>query len=138
MKEASTQRARLDGIAVLLSGTCMVHCLVLPLLVTVFPIIQGSLIDEAYFHILMLFFILPTSLVALTIGCRKHRDPATIVMGGVGLTVLALTAIFGHAWFGFAGERIVTTLGGLILAASHIRNFLLCRSDDCTHDHGDC
>ena len=35
----------LDGFAILLSGTCMLHCLALPLLVTVFPIVQGSLLE---------------------------------------------------------------------------------------------
>ncbi|MFT5793181.1 MAG: hypothetical protein ACI9OF_001224, partial [Saprospiraceae bacterium] len=132
----TTQRERwLDGLAVLLSGTCMVHCLVLPLLVTVLPIIQGStLLDEQTFHLIMLLFILPTSLIALTIGCRKHKDRLTMILGGVGLSVLTFTALFGHEVFGLVGERFVTTGGGLILALAHIQNFRRCRSVDCQHD----
>ena len=125
----------LDGLAVLFSGTCMVHCLVLPLLVTVLPIIQGStLLDEQTFHLIMLLFILPTSLIALTIGCRKHKDRLTMILGGVGLSVLTFTALFGHEVFGLVGERFVTTGGGLILALAHIQNFRRCRSVDCQHD----
>ncbi len=132
----TTQRERwLDGLAVLFSGTCMVHCLVLPLLVTVLPIIQGStLLDEQTFHLIMLLFILPTSLIALTIGCRKHKDRLTMILGGVGLSVLTFTALFGHEVFGLVGERFVTTGGGLILALAHIQNFRRCRSVDCQHD----
>jgi predicted branched-subunit amino acid permease len=131
-----THRERwLDGFAVLLSGTCMVHCLVLPLLVTVVPIMQGSsLLNEQAFHLIMLLFILPTSLIALTIGCRKHKDRLTMVLGGIGLSVLTFTALFGHEVFGLVGERYVTTGGGLILALAHIQNFRQCRSVDCQHD----
>jgi hypothetical protein len=125
---------RLDGMAVILSGTCMLHCLVLPLLVTLFPIVQGSLLEEKYFHLIMLVFILPTSLVALTVGCRRHRDTLTIVLGAIGLTTLAITAFWGHELFGLSGERVVTTIGGLVLASAHIQNFRCCRHVDCQHD----
>jgi hypothetical protein len=114
----------------------MLHCLALPLLVTLFPIVQGSLLEEKYFHLIMLVFILPTSLLALTIGCRKHKDRITIGLGGVGLVILTLTALFGHVWFGFLGERIITSIGGVVLASAHIRNFLKCRAVDCRHEPG--
>jgi hypothetical protein len=131
MSTPHTHTHRLDGIAVLLSWACMVHCLVLPVLVTLFPIVAGSLLEEKYFHIIMLFLILPTSLFALTSGCLRHKDRLTMLLGAVGLSVLTLTALFGHTWFGLLGERLVTTAGGLVLASSHIRNFLLCRRVDC-------
>ena len=132
--EPHSRERWLDGMAVIFSGTCMVHCLVLPLLVTVFPIVQGSLLDEQQFHLVMLLLILPTSLIALTIGCRKHKDRLTLILGTIGLSVLTFTALFGHDVFGFQGERIVTTFGGLVLALAHIQNFRCCRSVDCQHD----
>ncbi len=132
--EPQSRERWLDGMAVIFSGTCMVHCLVLPLLVTVFPIVQGSLLDEQQFHLIMLLLILPTSLIALTIGCRKHKDRLTLILGTIGLSVLTFTALFGHDFFGYQGERIVTTLGGLVLALAHIQNFRCCRSVDCQHD----
>ena len=133
--EHTAGRARADGIAVFLSGACLVHCLLLPLAVTVLPIAQASLLEEQTFHLLMLLVILPTSLFALTIGCRQHRDRLTMIAGGTGLTILAITALFGHDLFGLTGERVVNSIGGVILAAAHIRNFLCCRADDCTHEH---
>lgn len=128
-------RARsLDSVAVLLSGTCMAHCLVLPMLVTLFPIVHGSLVEEQYFHLIMLILILPTSLVALTVGCRTHKDSITITLGAIGLLTLTLTAVIGHELFGYLGERIATTIGGLILASAHIQNYRCCRKVDCRHD----
>ncbi len=128
-------RARLDGLAVFFSGACLLHCLVLPLLVVSVPVLQGSAaIDEQTFHLVLLVFIVPTSALALAWGCRKHKDFLTLVLGGVGLSILTLTALFGHDLFGITGERLVTSAGGVILAAAHIRNFLVCREDDCVHD----
>ena len=128
------QEGYYDGMAIFLSGACMLHCLALPILVTLFPIVQGSLLDEQYFHLIMLFLILPTSLFALTVGCRKHKDRTTMILGGIGLVVLSFTAIFGHTLFGFIGERVITTLGGLTLAMAHIQNYRCCRKDHCTHE----
>ena len=133
VKQPEQQTNKLDGLAVLLSGACMLHCLALPLLFTLFPIAQGSLLDEKYFHLMILVFILPTSLIALSVGCRKHKDLLTLVLGVVGLCILTFTAIFGHDIFGASGERVVTTIGGLILAAAHLQNFRMCRSDNCEH-----
>ncbi|MFT4711686.1 MAG: hypothetical protein ACJAVI_000067 [Candidatus Azotimanducaceae bacterium] len=123
-----------DGLAIVLSGTCMLHCLALPILVTLFPIVQGSLLEEQHFHLIMLVLILPTSLIALTVGCRKHKDKLTMALGTIGLVVLAITALFGHELFGMSGERVITSIGGLVLAAAHIRNYLSCRKVDCQHE----
>jgi len=125
--------SKLDRFAVFLSATCMLHCLALPILVTLFPIAQGSLLGEQSFHLILLVFILPTSLIALTIGCRKHKDIITIGLGTVGLSILTFTGLFGHEVFGELGERIVTTIGGLILASAHIQNYRICRADNCKH-----
>ncbi|MBQ73867.1 MAG: hypothetical protein CMQ20_02440 [Gammaproteobacteria bacterium] len=124
----------LDGIAVFLSGTCLVHCLLFPVLVTLFPIVQGSLMEEQYFHLIMLVLILPISLIALTIGCNKHRDIATICLGATGLITLTVTALMGHELFSFFGERMATSAGGIILASAHIQNYRCCRKVDCQHE----
>ena len=125
---------RLDGMAVFFSGTCMLHCLILPMMVTLFPIIQSSLLEEKYFHLIMLVFILPTSLIALSLGCRRHKDQITVALGTIGLVILSVTAVWGHSLFGFTGERIVTTIGGLILASAHIQNYRCCQNADCEHE----
>jgi hypothetical protein len=130
-----TKRSALDKLAVILSGVCMLHCLTLPVLLTAAPITGGFWLEEQTFHLIMLAGILPISLIALTIGCRQHKDLATIVLGVLGLGILAFTAFFGHDLFGVTGERLVTSLGGLILACAHIQNYRICRHNDCQHDH---
>ena len=135
MNQPANNQAPLDAIAVVLSGVCMLHCLALPLLLTVFPIFNVALLSEYVFHLLMLLFILPASLVALMIGCRLHKDKMTLVLGTIGLPALTITAFFGHQLFGLTGERIVTSFAGLILACAHLQNYRCCRRNNCEHEH---
>ena len=137
MKSKPNNRGRkyMDTAAVVLSGVCMLHCLALPIALTILPIVNVTLLDESTFHLIMMVVILPISVIALTIGCRQHKDKLTLTLGSVGLLILTLTAIFGHNLLGLTGERIVTSIGGLILAAAHIQNYLCCRNDDCAHEH---
>lgn len=135
MNTLNEKRSYLDMAAVMLSGICMLHCLALPLVLTILPIVNVTLVDESTFHTLMLVVILPVSLVALAIGCRQHKDLLTIVLGATGLAVLTLTALFGHEFLGLTGERLVTSIGGLVLAGAHIQNYRCCRRNDCDHDH---
>lgn len=132
---SDSQRKYLDTTAVLLSGVCLLHCLAIPLVMTIVPVVNANLLDETTFHLIMLVFILPVSVVALAIGCRQHKDLTTLVLGMIGLGILTFTAIFGHDWFGITGERLVTSVGGLVLAAAHIQNYRCCRDHDCQHDH---
>ena len=129
------RRRYMDTAAVVLSGVCMLHCLALPIALTILPIVNVTLLDESTFHLIMMAVILPISVIALTIGCRQHKDTLTLVLGSIGLVILTITAIFGHDIFGLTGERAVTSIGGLILAAAHIQNYLCCRDNDCAHEH---
>ena len=135
MNELANKSERLDTIAVVLSCICMLHCLALPIVLTAFPILNITTLSENVFHLLMMVVILPVSIFALTIGCRKHKDALTLTLGAIGLGTLMTTAFFGHDLFGLSGERIATSIGGLILAAAHIQNYRCCRQDNCTHDH---
>lgn len=129
------KRRYLDTVAAVLSGVCMLHCLALPLVFTLLPIVNVSLLSEQTFHLVMIVFILPVSVVALSIGCRQHKDLTTFVLGTIGLSILTFTAVAGHTLFGVTGERLVTSLGGLILASAHIQNYRACLKDNCEHDH---
>jgi hypothetical protein len=111
----------------------MIHCLLLPVLITLFPIVQGSLLEEESFHALFLLLVVPTSVIALSVGCKKHRDMRTIALGVSGLGILTFAAFWGHDLIGYDGERFMAAIGGAILATSHILNYRLCRSQDCDH-----
>ena len=129
--------AILDKLAISLSAVCLVHCLLAPVLVTLLPIVSSSLlVDDAHFHKIMLWFVLPTSVIALFLGCRKHKRLSIILCGVIGMSILIAVTFFGHDLFGIVAEKIATSVGGLILAASHFFNFRACQSVPC--DDEDC
>lgn len=106
MSLTSFSSTTLDKIAVLLSGVCIVHCLVTPLLVTLLPIIAlSALAEDILFHRLMLWLVLPTSCIALYIGCHKHRDLKIVATGVIGMLMLVAIAFFGHDVFTGWGEK---------------------------------
>ena len=136
MKQRSFSAAMpyLDRIGVFLSATCLLHCLALPVLLTIAPITQTGLLDEQTFHLVLLCFILPVSLIALGIGCRQHKDLLILLLGGTGLSLLLFAGLVVHIVLTPTAERGVTIVAGLILAAAHLRNFKICRATNCDHE----
>jgi len=123
---------RFDKFAILLSGACLVHCLLTPVFVTLMSIVSSSsLIEDILFHQLMLWAVLPTSFIALFLGCRKHKQFFIAGSGALGLSILVAVAFFGHEWFGITGEKIATSVGGLVLALSHYLNYRACQNTTC-------
>lgn len=126
-----------DKFAILLSGICLVHCLLTPVLITLLPIVSSSsLVEDILFHQLMLWVVLPTSVTALFLGCRKHKQFLIAAPGIIGISILVAVAFFGHAWFGIVGEKVATSVGGLVLALSHYLNYRACQ--DATCEDNDC
>ncbi len=109
----------------------MVHCLLTPVLLIAVPVLSTSMLVDEQFHLVLLAFVLPVSLVALFLGCRRHKDGVVVLLGGLGLVSLAVVALLGHDTLGEFGERSATVVSGVILAAGHLRNYRLCRHEGC-------
>lgn len=121
----------LDGFAIAMSLACILHCLLLPVLIVVFPILGSTILADESFHGLLLVLIIPTSSLALYLGCRQHGDGLVLWLGMAGLAILALAAGLGISVLGVTGEKVLTALGGTLLAAAHVLNFRRCRARNC-------
>ncbi|MTI12948.1 MerC domain-containing protein, partial [Sansalvadorimonas verongulae] len=62
-----------DRLAISLSFLCLMHCLALPLLLVTLPSLTVLNLENELFHVGMVAFVIPTSLYALTLGCKKHQ-----------------------------------------------------------------
>jgi len=118
---------KLDQTAVALSGLCLVHCLLLPVLLALFPLIGFDFMGHETFHQLILIVVVPTTAAALGVGCWRHRSGLVALLGTAGVAALIVAAFAVHAMGTLELERGVTVAGGLLLAAAHIRNFQLAR-----------
>jgi len=110
----------LDNMAVALSGLCLLHCLTLPILIALIPFM--SQFGEGHFHVQMLLVVLPVSVMAFSLGFRRHRVKSVIAWGGVGMLLLVLGATVVHDSFGLVADRTVTICAALILAFAHYFN----------------
>lgn len=117
----------LDACAVIISAVCAIHCLALPVVLLAFPILLGSVLTEEDFHSLILWVIIPTSVIALAAARYRHPDTRVLVWVGSGMVLLLIAALWAHDHAPEWVDITLSTLGGLILAIGHIRNLRLSR-----------
>lgn len=122
----------IDKISITISGLCVAHCLLFPVLAVLIPSFLASGLMSENFHFWMVVTVLPSSIIALALGCKKHSTISIFIIGAIGLSCLLLAFILGGAILGEAGEKILTLIGAVIIAFSHLKNFKLCQhSDNC-------
>ena len=109
----------------MLSGLCLIHCLLLPFVVVLLPFL-GQFSDD-HFHLEMLVVVIPVSAVALFLGYRRHRRAGVVLAGIAGLALLTVGGTVAHSAYGLAADRTLTVLGSITLAVTHYRNFRLSR-----------
>lgn len=122
----------LDKCAVSTSVICAVHCLCLPIILSVFPALGATIFGKESFHVILLWLVIPLSFVALSMGCRKHKSWIVALFGLTGLTFLIIAASLGHDVLGETGERFLTLIGAVAIAVGHLRNYTLCRRANCS------
>tara|TARA_B110000014_G_scaffold263813_1_gene261894 strand:- start:1572 stop:1973 length:402 start_codon:yes stop_codon:yes gene_type:complete len=123
----------LDKYAISISAICAIHCLSLPIILGVFPAFSATILGQELFHELLLWLVIPLSLVSLSLGCKRHKSWFVASFGLTGLIVLTLTATIGHDVLGESAERVATIIGALSIAIGHFRNYRLCRKSVCPH-----
>ena len=127
-------QAYADRAAISFSLLCAIHCLAFPLAVVLIPTLAALPLQGEAFHLWMVILVIPTSVLALTIGCKKHKRHRVAIIGTIGLSIL-VSALFveglesGEMW-----EKILTVVGATVIALGHWWNYRLCSSHpaDCT------
>lgn len=137
-------QAYFDRFAILLSGICAIHCILLPVAAGIIPLLavtiqHGQQLHQFWFHSFILIFIVPVSVIALIIGFRTHRQWLPTAVALFGLLILTSIALFAGTLISLRiiphqGEMLITIVGGIIHAVGHILNLLATRkiSKHCT------
>ena len=123
---SASQSDMLDKAAVALSGLCLLHCLLMPVIITALPFFGQF--SERHLHAEILIIVLPISLIALSIGFRRHADKRVVGWGIAGLLLLIIGATLAHSMYGVVADRMLAITGSVILAAAHYRNSRLSRA----------
>ncbi len=115
-----------DRIGVFLSGLCLVHCLLLPGVISFLPLAATSFLASEGFHFWILVLVIPTTVLALWPTYQRHGDrlPSLIATVGVLILVLATLTHEGHSPL---MDQVLTSVGALVVAVAHIQNVRLLR-----------
>lgn len=120
----------MDKFAIGLSMMCTVHCLATPILLTLLPSLTALQLGNEQFHIWILVAVIPTSLLALSLGCKKHKRFRYMVSGFIGVILMVLAVTVGEALFGELGEKGFTLVGAAFIAVAHWFNYRQCLAKD--------
>lgn len=134
MNQSVSIRSMAEVLGACGSTLCALHCLLVPLVLVSGTALPISVLGGESFHRGMLWLVLPAGVVAFSLGCRRHKDRFVVLLGVAGIGGLLLSAVWLHDILGEAGESAATVLSAAVLVAAHIRNWWLCRGDDCGHD----
>lgn len=126
-----------DRFAIMLSGICAIHCILLPIAASAMPLFVASIdhdhhLHDFVFHQAILLFILPVSIIALYTGFRTHQQVLPITIASIGLLFLVTVALFAEkmiesGMMQHEGETVLTVIGGATHAVGHILNVLATR-----------
>jgi hypothetical protein len=110
-------RDRLDGLGMLLSGLCAVHCLLGLILVTVLGL-GGGIFLAPEIHETGLALAVGIGVLTLGLGALRHGKTGPLLIGAVGIALMASALAVGHG----PAEAVLTIAGVALVAYAHIRN----------------
>lgn len=118
----------LDRFGMAASWACTLHCLALPFLIGVLPLVGLSfLLDETTERIFILLSAILAALSLLPAYFRQHGKLRVIFLAASGIGLIVLT----HFLFeeNLAAKIVFLITGAILLSAAHLLNRRLCR--DC-------
>lgn len=118
----------MDRMAIGLSLMCTVHCFATPIILVLLPSLAALQLDNEQFHVWILAAVLPTSLLALSLGCKKHKRIRYMACGAIGLAFMICAVLLGHE----VAEKAFTLIGSAFIAVAHWFNYQQClkQNDD--------
>jgi len=95
----------------------------MPFVIAVLPLAAFTVGGDGHFHTLMLWFVVPTSLLGFGLGVRVHRRADIVALGVAAIAVLATAALWGHAAWDPSVEVFTNVGASILLATAHWWNF---------------
>jgi hypothetical protein len=128
LKSAKVVHAKADMVGMGLSGLCMVHCLVFPLLVSFAPAILGRLPGDDVTHRVLAIGIALAGGLAFRSGYKVHRKGWILALFLLGIALISAAAALGEPVLSAYGETGTTVCGSLLLITAHWCNRSFCNS----------
>jgi hypothetical protein len=128
-------RVLFDKVGITVTSLCAIHCIMLPVLLPVLPLLGLTVNHNHAFERIMLLFTMVLGFVALFIGFhRYHRKLYPFYSLFLGGFIYWQRDVWGHEY-----EHAVLIVGASLVVLAHVMNMRLCsQCDSCeTEDHAD-
>lgn len=112
-----------DKIGIVLSGLCVVHCLLTPFVILLIPSLELASYHDL-FHDVLLGVLPLVALSAFIPGYRRHRNFEVFLWSLPGLAMVAIGALVFHEQV--VGQVLFSIAGSLLLIKAHLVNRALC------------
>ena len=113
-----------DKAGIWISSICAFHCLALPVLLPMIPLIASSFFAEVWFERMILSISILIGFIGLFIGFYKyHRQLYPLYSLTIGGLIYWNKDMFGHDY-----EPFTIAIGALLIIVAHYINMKLCRS----------
>lgn len=122
--KAAKNNSKLDNIGMTASVLCAIHCAIVPLLITVLPLLGLGFLSNPLFEWGMITFALAIGIYAIGITyIRKRHSPLPFILLIIGFMII----IGGHLFITDWHEAIIVPMGGLLIATAHFFNYKYAR-----------
>lgn len=119
-----------DGLGIVTSLACAIHCAVLPLIVTSLPLFGINIIHHPFFEWGMIALAFAVGSYSLAHGFVKHhRSYFPIILFATGFVFLISKQYF-HAY-----ENYLLIPAVLFIVTAHYQNYRLCHRSKCSSPH---
>jgi hypothetical protein len=118
----------MDRVGVLASAACFIHCLAMPVLLSLSSVSMHFLPSEESTHRVLAVSIALIGGIAILSGYRRHRRPSVLVFLSIGMTFISIGAFWGNYLSSHTTEVLITLAGSLCLIAAHRKNHTFCSS----------
>jgi len=122
---------RLGKLSVIASAVCLIHCIALPLLLPILPLIGMSFLSSEKVEIWIMIGVLFAAGASLLIGFFKyHQKLFPVYLFAVSAVLMIYSRTLQHDMGHF-----VLAAGAIFMTMAHIANIRLCKTcPTCDHD----
>jgi hypothetical protein len=117
----------MDRLGIVASAACAIHCLALPVILSLSSVFAHFLPTEEHTHRTLAVAVALIGSLALGTGYRKHRRAGPFIFMAVGLGLILATAYEGDRLPSHAVEVAITMVGSCCMIVAHRMNHTFCR-----------
>jgi hypothetical protein len=119
-----------DGLGIVTSLACAIHCLVLPLMLTSLPLFGINIIHNGFFEWGMILLAFCVGVYALAHGyATHHKKYLPIALFCIGFLLLVTKQFFLTIEIYFLIPAVI------FIISAHVSNYRLCKKSKCASPH---